>query len=226
MSSLLAFVPWILFAVMVVFGAAFSIIAWRASGKARKAESEAERLRDALAQMEQRAQAAESQIQQVGQRAGSAEQQIAQFEREAQEAKQKARQAEERAREAEQRAESAYAEAQRADAQLRERQSEAQDKARKAETRARSLLDWARQQWMARQESDRSRAQAIQGSFQAQLDAYLDYRRAPVTFRVESEIDQLAAPHIPSMATSENVRIDGQDVRIEFPVDPSKGFRA
>lgn len=224
--SVLALIPWALFALMAMFGAIFAILAWRYSGNARKAISDADRLRAALAEMEARAQHAESQIAAAQQRAQAAEQRIAEAEARAQDAERRAQQAEQRARDAEQRASGALADAQRADSQLQQRRDAASEKARKATARARSLLDWARQQWVNRQENDRSRAQGTQGSFQAQLDAYLQYRRAPVTFRLESEVDQMAGPQLQGMATNETVTVEGQDVKIGFPVDPALGFRA
>lgn len=224
--SVLALIPWALFALMATFGAVFAMLAWKYSGKARKAVSEAERLRAALAEMEARARNAEGQIAAAQQRAQAAEQRIAEAEARAQDAERRAQQAEQRVRDAEQRASGAMAEAQRADSQLQQRRDAAAEKSRKATARAKSLLDWARQQWVSRQESDRSRAQGMQGSFQAQLDAYLQYRRTPVTFRLESEVDQMAGPQLQGMAKDETVTVQGQDVQIAFPVDPALGFRA
>ena len=66
-----------------------------------------------------------------------------------------------------------------------------------------------------------------EGSFQAQLEAYLQNRRAAITFRVDSEVDQLAAPIIVSLAEpGQRITHDGDLVRVEFPVDESLGFRA
>ncbi|MEQ9076591.1 MAG: hypothetical protein RLP09_22225, partial [Sandaracinaceae bacterium] len=73
---------------------------------------------------------------------------------------------------------------------------------------------------------DRQKAQGQQGSFQAQLDAFLDYRRKPVTFRVEGEIDRMAAPLLGGYAQDETVEVDGDLVRVTYPVDPALGFRA
>ena len=116
--------------------------------------------------------------------------------------------------------------AQQADSALQHRRDEAQEKQRKSQARARSLLSWARQQWEARREPDRQKAQGQQGSFQAQLDAFLDYRRKPVTFRVEGEIDRMAAPLLGGYAQDETVEVDGDLVRVTYPVDPALGFRA
>ncbi|MBN4049514.1 hypothetical protein JYT86_00490, partial [bacterium AH-315-N03] len=156
-----------------------------------------------------------------------AEQRIAHAEDKAIKARDVAKLAERKAEEASTAANQARDEAQRADASLRDRQNAAQDKTRKADKRARSLLDWAMQQWNTRREPDRQKAQAVQGAFQQQLDAYLSYRRIPVTFRVDSEVDRIAAPLIKNYAPADQtVSIEGDLVRITFPVDPSLGFRA
>jgi len=135
--------------------------------------------------------------------------------------------AEKKAEAAEQAAREAAEAAHRADSALRERQDAAQSQARKADKRARTLLDWAKQQWEARREPDRQKAQNVQGAFQQQLDAYLSYRRLPVTFRVDSEIDRIAAPLIKQFAVEgQAVEVDGDLVRVTFTVDPGLGFRA
>ncbi len=137
-----------------------------------------------------------------------------------------AKSAEARAEEAERRAQQAEGDARRADSALQQRRSAAEEKARQAEQRARALIDWARGQWEARREPDRQRAQGQQGSFQAQLEAYLEYRREPVGFRVENEIDRMAAPLMARFAQNERVDVQGDFVRVSFPVDPALGFRA
>lgn len=223
----MAYVPWALFGIMVLFGAIFAIVALRQSGKANAAADRADQAHAALAAMEQRARAAEAQIAEAQQRAQMAEQRIAHAEERAQKAKEAGKAAEAAAEEAQRRAEQALAEARRADSALQQRRNEADEKARKSEMRARSLHDWAKQQWEARREPDRQKAQAQQGSFQAQLDAFLELRRTPITFRVETEIDRMAAPLIERHAGSdERVVVEGDLVRITFPVDPSQGFRA
>lgn len=226
MSSLLAIVPWALFGIMVLFGMIFALVALRATGKARDAEEKATAAQLQLAQMTARAQAAEGRIMQAEQRASLAEQRIAHAEERMTRAKEAAKEAEARAAEAERRSQQAYDEARRADSALQQRRSAAEEKARQAEQRARSLLEWAKSQWEARREPDRQRAQGQQGSFQAQLEAFLEYRREPVGFRVESEIDRMAAPLLARFAQNERVDVQGDFVRVSFPVDPSLGFRA
>ncbi|HEY8428336.1 MAG TPA: hypothetical protein VIL20_08175 [Sandaracinaceae bacterium] len=222
----MAIVPWALFGIMVLFGAVFALVALRATGRARAAEEKASSAELRLAQMTARAQLAEGSIADAEQRARMAEQRAAHAEERAARAEEAARQAEARAAEAERRMQEAYEHARRADAAFRERKSAAEEKARQAEARARALLEWARSQWEARREPDRQRAQARQGSFQAQLEAYLEHRRAPVAFRLESEIDRMAAPLLNRFAQDERVEVQGDDVRISFPVDASLGFRA
>ena len=226
MTALLAIIPWVLFGIMVLFGIIFAIVAWRSTRRANDAEERADRVTAAYQQMEARAMTAESLIQQANQRAQIAEQQIAHAEEKAQKARDVAKAAEQNAEEAARRAEAARAEAQRADSQLQARRDDADDKVRKAEQRARSLLAWAKQQWEARRETDRQKAQGQQGSFQAQLDAYLEYRRLPITFRAETEIDRMCAPMMTRFATDETVDAQGDLVRITFPVDAAAGFRA
>jgi len=227
MSALLVFLPWALFGVMVLFAFTFAIVAWRASSKAGQALDDADAARAALGAMEQRARAAEGQIQQANQRADLAQQQIQHAEDRMQKARDVAKAAEQRAEEAERRAQEALSEAQRADSQLQQRRDHAADQQRRADDRARSLLSWAQQQWEDRRESDRQKAQSVQGAFQQQLDAYLGYRRAPITFRVDGEVDRLAAPKITQFAEPGwLVELDGDLVRVTFPVDASKGFRA
>ena len=225
-SLVLLIVPWALFGVMVVFGTIFAMVSWRASKRASAAEDRLARMEAALSSTEQRAQHAESQIEQADARARAAEARIAEAERRAEQARDTARAAELRAEDMERRADGALAEAQRADSQLQARRMEAQDKARKAEQRAQSLLEWAKQQWETRREPDRQKAQGLQGSFQAQLDAFLSYRREPISFRVESEIDRLAAPLIERFAKGETIEVRGDEIRVGFPVDASQGFRA
>jgi chromosome segregation ATPase len=226
MSALLAIVPWALFGIMVLFGMIFAAIAWRATRRANDAEDKLNAAQMQLAQVEARAKAAEARIAETEQRARAAEARIADAERRASEAQEAARQADARAGQAEQRAGRALDEARRADSALRDRKNAADEKARHADQRARALLDWSRSEWESRREPDRQRAQAKQGSFQAQLEAFLEYRRAPVQFRVESEIDRLAAPLIPRFAEREQVDVQGDTVRVSFPVDASLGFRA
>lgn len=227
MSSLLAIVPWALFGIMVVFGMIFSIVALRAVRRANDAEDRADAATAALAQMEQRALGAESQINEAVQRAQIAEQRIHHAEDRMQKARDVAKAAEQQAQAAGHRAQQAASQAQQADASLRERRDAAADKTRKADARARSLLQWATQQWAARREPDRQKAQAVQGAFQQQLDAYLQHRAAPIVFRAESEIDRMAAPLIERYAAAtQTVQREGDLVRIHFPVDPSLGFRA
>jgi hypothetical protein len=49
----------------------------------------------------------------------------------------------------------------------------------------------------------------------------------PVTFRIDSEIDRMAGPLIERHAAAdEKVVVQSDLVRITFPVDDSKGFRA
>ncbi|MCA9610597.1 MAG: hypothetical protein KC619_33610, partial [Myxococcales bacterium] len=70
-------------------------------------------------------------------------------------------------------------------------------------------------------------AQAVEGPFQAQFDAYLANRRMPVVFRVDGEIDRMAGPLIERYAApGQQVQLDGDLVRVTFSVDPSLGFRA
>ncbi len=227
MSSLVSLLPWALFGIMVLFGAIFAVVAWAATRRANAAEDRAHLASGALAQMEARARAAEARIGAAEQRAQLAEQRIGHAEERMQKARDVAKSAEQRAADALARAERAEQSARQADAQLQHRRDAAQDKARKAELRARSLLDWAKQQWEARREPDRQKAQAVQGAFQQQLEAYLGHRRQPITFRVEGEIDQLAAPLIPRYASADQaVVIEGNLVRVSFTVDASLGFRA
>lgn len=227
MSSLLAILPWALFGVMVLFGTIFAVVAWMATRRANAAEAAGAHAVSAYSQMEARALAAEQQIARSEQRAHLAEQRIAHAEDRMQKARDVARVQEQKAEEAEARARRAEEDARRADSELQQRRDANADKARQAETRARSLLEWAQQQWEARREPDRQKAQAIQGPFQAQLDAYLANRRMPVAFRVDGEIDQLAAPLISRYAPpSQQVQLEGDLVRVTFAVDPSLGFRA
>lgn len=227
MSSLLTILPWALFGVMVLFGMIFAVVAWMATRRANDTEARAEQALSAFAAMEARARTAEQQIQAAEQRAHLAEQRIAHAEDRMQKARDVAKAAEQKAVEAEERARRATEDARRADAELRERRDAASDKLRQAETRARSLLEWAKQQWEARREPDRQKAQAVQGPFQAQLDAYLANRRMPVVFRVDGEIDRLAGPMIERFAVAgQMVQLDGDLVRVTFAVDPSLGFRA
>ncbi|MBX3272208.1 MAG: hypothetical protein KF729_18230 [Sandaracinaceae bacterium] len=227
MESLLAILPWALFGVMVLFGIIFAIVAWSATRRAAAAEERAEQASGAYGYVEARARSAEQQIAVAEQRATLAEQRIAHAEDRMQKARDVAKAAEQRAAEAEQRAADALREAQRADSELRERRDAASDRARQAETRARALLDWAKGQWEARREPDRQQAQAVQGPFQAQLDAYLAYRAAPIVFRVDGDVDRLAGPLIERYAApGQHVALDGDVVRVTFPVDPSLGFRA
>ncbi|MGE0787428.1 MAG: hypothetical protein AB7S26_17275 [Sandaracinaceae bacterium] len=227
MGDLSAYIPWALFGIMVFFGLVFAIVAWSATRRAGAAEDAAESARAQEAQALARAEAAERRLHELEHRASSAEARIAGEQERAQRADARARELEARAAEESRRAESALEEAKRADAELRERRDAVADRDKRADARARSLLDWARQEWEKRRESDRQRAQAVQGSFQAQLDAYLEHRRAPITFRADSEVDQLAAPRIVAHARAgEQVSHEGELVRVRFPVDPSQGFRA
>lgn len=223
----MAILPWALFGIMVVFGMIFAVVAWMATRRANRAEDQAEAARLALTDTETRARTAEEAIAAAQQRAALAEQRIAHAEDKASKAHEVAKVAERKAEDAATATDRAEDEARRADAALRERKDAAQDRTRKADTRARSLLDWAAQQWNARREPDRQKAQAVQGAFQEQLDAFLSYRRVPVTFRIDSDIDRVAAPLIERYAPADQtVVIEGDLVRITFPVDPSLGFRA
>ena len=47
-----------------------------------------------------------------------------------------------------------------------------------------------------------------------------------MTFRVEGEIDRMAAPLLGGYAQDETVEVDGDLVRVTYPVDPALGFRA
>ncbi|MBZ0116510.1 MAG: hypothetical protein K8H88_05940, partial [Sandaracinaceae bacterium] len=60
----------------------------------------------------------------------------------------------------------------------------------------------------------------------AQLEAFLELRRAPISFTVSGEVDRLAAPMMPQAATTERVAVQGDFVSITYPVDASLGFRA
>ncbi|MEZ4338618.1 MAG: hypothetical protein R3B82_18505 [Sandaracinaceae bacterium] len=227
MSSLLAALPWALFGVMVLFGIIFAIVAWMATRRANEAEARGAHATTAFSQMEARAKTAEQQIAAAEQRAHLAEQRIAHAEDKMQKARDVAKAAEQRAAEAEERARRAEDDARRADGQLQQRKAAAADKAQQAEIRARSLIEWAKQQWEARREGDRQKAQAVEGPFQAQLDAYLANRRMPVVFRVDGEIDRMAGPLIERYAApGQQVQLDGDLVRVTFSVDPSLGFRA
>ncbi|HJL18996.1 MAG TPA: hypothetical protein RMH99_25260 [Sandaracinaceae bacterium LLY-WYZ-13_1] len=227
MSAVAAYLPWALFGVMVLFGAVFALVAVLQARKAGKAQDDAEAARMQLAQVEARARAAEARIQEAEQRANMAEQRITHAEERVEKAREAAKAAEARAEDAERRAGEAQQAAQRADSALQQRRDEAEEKARKAQLRARSLIDWARQQWEARREPDRQKAQGQQGSFQAQLEAFLEYRKKPITFRIDSEIDRMAGPLIERYAgEQEHVQVQGDLVRVTFPVDASKGFRA
>ncbi|MEC7524737.1 MAG: hypothetical protein VYE22_32960 [Myxococcota bacterium] len=224
--ALFAIVPWVLFGIMVLFGLIFAIVAWRATRRAGDQEEAAERAKMALSQMEARARAAEGQIADAQARAQRAEASIADAEERARRAEQAAEDARRAAAQASGQAQQALQRAQQADSALQQRRDEAAEKQRKAQGRARSLLSWARQQWESRREADRQKAQGVEGSFQAQLDAFLGHRRAPVTFRVEGEIDRMAAPLLGQYVQDEDVQVDGDLVRVTYPVDPSLGFRA
>lgn len=227
MSSLLAVLPWALFGVMVLFGMIFAVVAWMATRRANDAEARGEHATSAFSQMEARARTAEQQIAAAEQRAALAEQRIAHAEERMQKARDVAKAAEERAAAAEERARRAEDDARRADGQLQQRKAAVADKAQQAETRARALIEWAKQQWEARRESDRQKAQAVEGPFQAQLDAYLANRRMAVVFRVDGEIDRMAGPLIERYAApGQHVQLEGDLVRVTFSVDPSLGFRA
>jgi len=227
MSSLVSILPWALFGIMVLFGTLFAFVAWRTTRRANDAEQRAGHASNALAQMEARAQSAESRIAQAEQRAQMAEQRIAHAEDRMQKARDVAKIAEQKAVDANRRADEAASSARHADSQLQNRRDEAQDTARKAEQRARSLVEWAKQQWEVRREPDRQKAQAVQGAFQQQLEAYLGHRRQPITFRVDGEVDRLAAPLISRYAPADQtVALEGDLVRISFAVDASLGFRA
>lgn len=227
MGSLFVIIPWTLFGVMVLFGILFAVIAWSATRRAQRAVDEAETAQAALTQMESRAKSAEGRIQAAEQRAQLAEQRIDHAEERMNKAREVAKRAERRAEEAAQRADGAVADARRADAQLQQRRDHAAEQQRKATERARSLLKWAREQWESRRESDRQKAQQVQGAFQQQLDAYLGYRRVPIAFRVDGEVDRIAAPMISGYAEPGwSVDLDGDLVRVTFPVDASLGFRA
>lgn len=225
-DALHAIVPWACFGVMFIFGGFFAVFALLARKRANEMEERAKGAQLTLAQMEARAQTAERRLAQAEQRAQAAEQRIAHAETQMNKANEAAREAEGRAAEAEQRAVEAAGRARQADSALQARRDAAAEKARQAEQRARALLEWARQQWDARREPDRQRAQGQHGSFQAQLDSFLDYRRAPVLFRVESEIDRMAAPLLTRFAREEQVEVQGDQVRVRFAVDASLGFRA
>lgn len=225
-DALHAIVPWACFGIMFLFGSFFAVFSLLARKRANEMEDRANEAQLALAQMEARARAAEARIAQAEQRAQLAEQRVAHAEERMSKAKDAAKDAEARKAEAERNAQQALDEARRADSALQQRRDAAQEKARQADQRARSLLDWARQQWEARREPDRQQAQGRQGSFQAQLEAFLELRRAPVSFRVESEIDRMAAPLLARFAQKEQVEVQGDDVRVRFPVDASLGFRA
>jgi chromosome segregation ATPase len=225
-EALEAIVPWTCFGVMFLFGAFFAVVSLLARKRAGELEDKANGIQMALAQMEARAYAAESRIAAAEQRAQLAEQRIAHAEERTAKAKDAAKDAESRKAEAERSAQQALDEARRADSALQQRKSAAEEKARQSEQRARGLLEWARQQWEARREPDRQQAQGQQGSFQAQLDAFLELRRAPVSFRVESEVDRMAAALLPRFAQQEHVEVQGESVTVRFPVDASLGFRA
>ena len=226
MSAFVAVVPWALFGIMVLFGMIFSIVAWRATRKAADQEDRADQLAAELAQMTARAQSAEARIQQAENRANLAEVQIGQFADSEARAREQALEKEREAARAKAEAEGAFAAAARADSELQERRDAAADKARRAEQRAKSLMEWARSQWESRRETDRQRAQAQQGSFQAQLEIFLESRRAPVMFRTETEVDRLAANDFARYAGSGTVQVQGDEVRVSYPVDPAQGFRA
>ena len=226
MSTIVAIVPWALFVVMVLFGMVFCIIAWRGYGRAKRATQELQAIRGQLEHAVRRAEHAEAQIAAANQRANLAEQQVAHAEGLAQRAKEEARQAFDVAGDAAAREREALERAQEADRALRERRSAAEAKNRQAEARARALLDWAKSEWESRREGDRQKAQAQHGSFSAQLEQYLTLRAAPVTFRVESDVDRLAAPLIERYASEQTVDVDGDLVKVVFPVDSSLGFRA
>jgi hypothetical protein len=227
MDALGDYVAWILFAVMTLFGLVFAIVAVLAYRRANREGDRADAAAGQLAQMTQRAQAAEAMIAEAQARAQAAEQRIMHAESGAQRAIDEKRAAEQAAADAARRAREAAEAAQRADASLRERKDALTEKQRQAEQRARSLLEWAKGQWEARREPDRQRAQGQQGNFQAQLDAFLELRRQPVSFRVENEIDRAAAPLIAGFAPAgQQVDVQGDLVRISYPVDPSLGFRA
>lgn len=225
-DALHAIVPWACFGIMFLFGTFFAVAALLARKRAGEMEDKANAAQLALAQMESRAQAAESRIAQAEQRAQLAEQRIAHAEERVAKAKEAAKEAEARMAEAEQRAQQALDQARRADSALQQRKNAAEEKARQAEQRARGLIEWARQQWESRREPDRQQAQGQQGSFQAQLEAFLELRRAPVSFRVDSELDRMAAPLLSRFAQHEQVEVQGDQVLVRFPVDASLGFRA
>ncbi len=227
MAAFGAYIPWILFGVMAFFGIVFAALAWSATRRRHAAEDAAEGAVARAAAAEQRAKAAEDALAALERRASSAEAQVSASERRAADAQRAARELEERAAAEARRAEEARQDALRADQELRERRDAASEMTRKAEARARSLLSWAKAEWEKRREPDRQKAQAVQGSFQAQLDAYLEHRRAPITFRADSEVDRLAAPIVVQIAEADQrVERDGDLVRVSFPVDPSLGFRA
>jgi chromosome segregation ATPase len=225
-STLLMILPWALFGLSSLFGFVFAILAWRASRRAEDADDSAGLARHRVADTEARAARAEARIAHAEQRAQEAEHRIAQAEDAMRRAAEAADRAEQRARDAEQRAQAALESARRAEAGFRERRDAAEQQGRQAEQRARTLAEWARGTWESRREADRQRAQGQQGSFQAQLDAYLQFRRVPVSFRAESDLDRLASAQIARFGGDARVTVQGEHVSFEFPVDPSLGFRA
>jgi type IV secretory pathway VirB10-like protein len=223
----MALLPWILFGVMFLVGLAFAVATIVQTSKVGKARGETDAARMEVSTLERRAQNAEYQLREAQTRLAAAERQIQQAREGAALAQADRERAAAEKAEAERRAEEALERARRADASLQERVDLAAERERQAEARARGLLEWALQQHEERREPDRRQAQGQVEGFQAQLDAFIELRRAPVRFRTEAQLDRMASPHLARFAPDGvHVDVQGDDVSVYFPVDASQGFRA